>query len=161
MGKYDTWRFRAGGLFSIAFRKSGLCRGLELEGSVVCEFPIHTISHPLIRDFEPVWCKTSVSLFFGKRSLRLQSGCLATACGPNKEELRVHPKTRSTSPAVQMASSMAVDKPKQPKLDVDQYLSTAISATPADLHPYFESFQDLYSRKYVSIWPLLRYPSAY
>ncbi|KAF9791981.1 hypothetical protein BJ322DRAFT_1026512 [Thelephora terrestris] len=46
-----------------------------------------------------------------------------------------------------MASSMAVDKSKQPKLDVDKYLSTAISATPADLHHYFESFQNLYSRK--------------
>ena len=46
---------------------------------------------------------------------------------------------------------MAVDKPKQPKLDVDQYLSTAISATPADLHPYFEIFQDLYSRRCVIV----------
>jgi len=42
---------------------------------------------------------------------------------------------------------MAVDKPKQPKLDVDQYLSTAISATPTELHPYFESFQELHSRR--------------
>ena len=50
---------------------------------------------------------------------------------------------------------MTVDKPKQPKLDVDQYLSTAISATPADLHPYFESFQDLYSRRCVMIYTLL------
>ena len=50
-----------------------------------------------------------------------------------------------------MTSSMAVDKQKQPKLDVDKYLSTAISATPADLHPYFESFQNLHSRKYVRI----------
>jgi len=49
---------------------------------------------------------------------------------------------------------MAVDKPKQPKLDVDQYLSTAISATPAVLHPYFERFRDLHSRKYVTIYPL-------
>lgn len=63
-------------------------------------------------------------------------------------------------PAVQMASSTVVEKPKQPKLDVDQYLSTAISATPADLHPYFESFQNLYSRKYVTICSLIRYPGA-
>jgi hypothetical protein len=46
-----------------------------------------------------------------------------------------------------MTSSMATDKQKQPKLDVDKYLVTAISETPADIHHYFESFQNLYSRK--------------
>jgi 26S proteasome regulatory subunit N9 len=44
---------------------------------------------------------------------------------------------------------MAVDKPKAPKLDVDEYLTTALSATPAELHPFFESFRSLHSRKSV------------
>ncbi|KAI0060076.1 hypothetical protein BV25DRAFT_1807834 [Artomyces pyxidatus] len=42
---------------------------------------------------------------------------------------------------------MSVDKPKPPKLDVEEYLTTAISATPTDLHPFFEAFQTLHSRK--------------
>lgn len=42
---------------------------------------------------------------------------------------------------------MAVDKPKAPKLDVEEYLTTALSATPAELHPFFESFRTLHSRK--------------
>ena len=45
---------------------------------------------------------------------------------------------------------MAVDKPQVPKLNVEEYLTTALSATPAELHPFFESFQDLHSRKYVA-----------
>ena len=48
-----------------------------------------------------------------------------------------------------MSSSMAVDKPAPPKLDVDVYLSQALAATPAELHPFFQSFKDLHSRKYV------------
>ncbi|KAI0270670.1 hypothetical protein BC834DRAFT_1011448 [Gloeopeniophorella convolvens] len=39
------------------------------------------------------------------------------------------------------------ERPKPPKLNVEEYLTTAVSATPADLHPYFEAFQDLHSRK--------------
>ncbi|KAF8486999.1 hypothetical protein DFH94DRAFT_621657 [Russula ochroleuca] len=39
------------------------------------------------------------------------------------------------------------DRPRPPKLDVEEYLTTAISSTPSDLHPFFESFQNLYSRK--------------
>ncbi|KAI0053498.1 hypothetical protein FA95DRAFT_1481942 [Auriscalpium vulgare] len=48
-----------------------------------------------------------------------------------------------------MASSapMSVDKPKPPKLDVEEYLTTAIAATPPELHPFFESFGTLHSRK--------------
>ncbi|THH15863.1 hypothetical protein EW146_g4681 [Bondarzewia mesenterica] len=48
-----------------------------------------------------------------------------------------------------MASStqMSVDKPKPPKLNVEEYLTTAISATPGELHSFFESFQTLHSRK--------------
>ena len=48
-----------------------------------------------------------------------------------------------------MATEMAIDKPQAPKLNVDEYLTTALSATPADLHPFFVSFQDLYTRKCV------------
>ncbi|EIN05732.1 PCI-domain-containing protein [Punctularia strigosozonata HHB-11173 SS5] len=42
---------------------------------------------------------------------------------------------------------MAVDAPKPPKLDIDQFFATALSATPAELHPYFESFRTLHQRK--------------
>ena len=50
-----------------------------------------------------------------------------------------------------MASSaqMSVDKPKPPKLNVDEYLTTALAATPAELHPFFESFRTLHERKCV------------
>ncbi|CDO68085.1 hypothetical protein BN946_scf184788.g16 [Trametes cinnabarina] len=46
-----------------------------------------------------------------------------------------------------MAAPMAVDKAKAPKIDVDEFLTLAISETPAELHPFFESFRSLYSRK--------------
>lgn len=39
---------------------------------------------------------------------------------------------------------MAVDKPK---LDVDAYLTEALSLAPQELQPYFESFRSLYQRK--------------
>ena len=48
-----------------------------------------------------------------------------------------------------MATEMAVDRPAAPKLDVDEYLTSALSATPAELHPFFSAFKDLHSRKYV------------
>ncbi|KZT19576.1 hypothetical protein NEOLEDRAFT_942548 [Neolentinus lepideus HHB14362 ss-1] len=46
-----------------------------------------------------------------------------------------------------MSTSMVVDSVR-PKLDVDEYLTTALSATPQELHPFFESFKSLHSRKY-------------
>ena len=46
-----------------------------------------------------------------------------------------------------MTTPMTVDK--TPKLDVDEFLALAISETPQELHPYFETFRSLYSRKYV------------
>ena len=55
-----------------------------------------------------------------------------------------------SSTCATMSSSstrMAVDKPA--KIDVDEFLTLAISETPQELHPFFESFQTLYSRKYV------------
>lgn len=53
-----------------------------------------------------------------------------------------------------MASSMAVDPPTQtlpkpPKLVLDEFIGTALSVTPVELHHYFEQFQKLYARKYV------------
>ncbi len=48
-----------------------------------------------------------------------------------------------------MATPMAIEKSKAPKLDVDEFLTLAISETPQELHAFFESFQSLYSRKYV------------
>ncbi|PSR71632.1 hypothetical protein PHLCEN_2v12485 [Hermanssonia centrifuga] len=42
---------------------------------------------------------------------------------------------------------MATEKTPVPKLDVEEYLTTALSATPQELHPFFIAFQDLHSRK--------------
>jgi 26S proteasome regulatory subunit N9 len=47
-----------------------------------------------------------------------------------------------------MSSAMALDTPK-PKLELDEFTAAAISATPPELHPYFESFRTLHRRKYV------------
>ncbi|KAH8114835.1 hypothetical protein DFH11DRAFT_1854667 [Phellopilus nigrolimitatus] len=43
------------------------------------------------------------------------------------------------------SSAMAVDKPA--KLDVEEYLTTALSASPQELHTFFESFRTLHERK--------------
>ncbi|KAF8200203.1 hypothetical protein BJ912DRAFT_898190 [Pholiota molesta] len=40
---------------------------------------------------------------------------------------------------------MALQTP--PKLVLDQFIATALSATPPELHPFFESFRTLYTRK--------------
>ncbi|KAF8963313.1 hypothetical protein BDZ97DRAFT_1043520 [Flammula alnicola] len=37
--------------------------------------------------------------------------------------------------------------PTPPKLVLDDFIATALSATPAELHPFFESFRTLYTRK--------------
>ncbi|CAA7263988.1 unnamed protein product [Cyclocybe aegerita] len=37
--------------------------------------------------------------------------------------------------------------PQPPKLVLDEFIGTALSATPAELHPLFESFRTLYTRK--------------
>jgi len=42
--------------------------------------------------------------------------------------------------------------PTPPKLVLDEFIATALSATPRELHPYFESFKTLYSRKWVCFW---------
>lgn len=39
--------------------------------------------------------------------------------------------------------------PTPPKLVLDDFIATALSATPRELHPYFESFKSLYTRKWV------------
>jgi hypothetical protein len=46
---------------------------------------------------------------------------------------------------------MAVDPPKPPpfKLDLDNFIATALSATPQEIHPFFESFRSLYNKKSV------------
>ncbi|KAF8508082.1 hypothetical protein JB92DRAFT_3145169 [Gautieria morchelliformis] len=43
------------------------------------------------------------------------------------------------------STQMQVDKP--PKLDVDAYLSTALSTAPVELHAFIESFRNLHRRK--------------
>ncbi|KAG5652718.1 hypothetical protein H0H81_003969 [Sphagnurus paluster] len=45
------------------------------------------------------------------------------------------------------ATAMAVDAPKPPKLVLDDFIATALSATPPVLHPYFEAFRNLHTRK--------------
>ncbi|KAF8073469.1 hypothetical protein FPV67DRAFT_1410368 [Lyophyllum atratum] len=42
---------------------------------------------------------------------------------------------------------MAVDASKPPRLVIDEFIATALSATPPSLHPYFEAFRNLYTRK--------------
>ncbi|PPQ75925.1 hypothetical protein CVT26_006377 [Gymnopilus dilepis] len=37
--------------------------------------------------------------------------------------------------------------PTPPKLVLDEFISTALSATPQELHPFFEDFRSLYTRK--------------
>jgi len=37
--------------------------------------------------------------------------------------------------------------PNPPKLVLDDFIATALSATPPELHPFFESFKSLYTRK--------------
>ncbi|KDR77986.1 hypothetical protein GALMADRAFT_224393 [Galerina marginata CBS 339.88] len=37
--------------------------------------------------------------------------------------------------------------PTPPKLVLDEFIATALSATPAELHPFFEDFKKLYTRK--------------
>ncbi|KAF9539397.1 hypothetical protein CPC08DRAFT_770978, partial [Agrocybe pediades] len=37
--------------------------------------------------------------------------------------------------------------PEPPKLVLDKFIAEAIAATPAELHPLFESFKTLYTRK--------------
>ncbi|KDQ23615.1 hypothetical protein PLEOSDRAFT_1086107 [Pleurotus ostreatus PC15] len=44
-------------------------------------------------------------------------------------------------------AAMAIDSPAAPKLDLDSFIGTALSSTPAELHPFFESFRSLYTRK--------------
>lgn len=46
-------------------------------------------------------------------------------------------------------STMDVDAPKPFKLNLDEFIATALSSTPPELHPFFESFKTLYTRKYV------------
>ena len=63
-----------------------------------------------------------------------------------RELYRTHQSKRT--PQMSTSAQSSSDRQRPPKLDVDEYLTTAISATPSDLHPFFEAFQNLYSRKY-------------
>ncbi|KAF8902866.1 proteasome 26S subunit [Mucidula mucida] len=44
------------------------------------------------------------------------------------------------------SSSMDIDAPA-PKFVLDEFIAAALSGTPAELHPFFESFRTLYTRK--------------
>jgi hypothetical protein len=43
--------------------------------------------------------------------------------------------------------------PQPSKLVLDDFIATALSATPPELHPFFESFRSLYTRKCVFFNP--------
>lgn len=58
--------------------------------------------------------------------------------------------TTTPSPTIITITQMTTDKASAPKLDVDEYLTSAISVTPADLHRFFTAFLELYNRKYVT-----------
>lgn len=49
---------------------------------------------------------------------------------------------------------MAVDTPK---FVLDEFIGTALSSTPQDLHPFFESFRTLHTRKSVE-FNLMQFP---
>jgi len=49
------------------------------------------------------------------------------------------------------SSAITTDVSKPPKLVLDEFIATGLSATPPPLHRYFEAFRDLYTRKYVSV----------
>ncbi|KAJ7093104.1 hypothetical protein C8R44DRAFT_835487 [Mycena epipterygia] len=42
---------------------------------------------------------------------------------------------------------MSIDPPKPYKLNLDDFIATALSATPQELHPFFDSFRVLYNKK--------------
>ncbi|KAF5343935.1 hypothetical protein D9758_012143 [Tetrapyrgos nigripes] len=51
-----------------------------------------------------------------------------------------------------MSSSMAVDStapaaPAPPKLVLDEFITEAVSGTPSELHPFFEAFKTMHTRK--------------
>ncbi|KAF9221772.1 hypothetical protein BS17DRAFT_710469 [Gyrodon lividus] len=47
-----------------------------------------------------------------------------------------------------MSSSVSVDSTASPpKLVLDEFIAKALSSTPAELHPFFEAFNNLYTRK--------------
>ncbi|KAJ7756770.1 hypothetical protein DFH07DRAFT_819878 [Mycena maculata] len=45
------------------------------------------------------------------------------------------------------SAAMAVDAPKAFRLNLDEFIATALSATPLELHPFFDSFRVLYTKK--------------
>ncbi len=45
---------------------------------------------------------------------------------------------------------MDIDAPG-PKFVLDEFIAAALSGTPAELHPFFESFRTLYTRKCVAL----------
>ncbi|KAJ7771841.1 hypothetical protein B0H16DRAFT_1410471 [Mycena metata] len=48
--------------------------------------------------------------------------------------------------SAQTSEKMAVDPPKF-KLNLDDFIATALSTTPQELHPFFDSFRTLYNKK--------------
>ena len=47
------------------------------------------------------------------------------------------------------ATKTHMSLPQPPKLVLDDFINTALGATPPELHPFFESFRSLYTRKSV------------
>ena len=77
------------------------------------------------------------------------SACVGDTQRQTKEggDASVWQQSEQSSPSMASSAQSSSDRQRPPKLDVEEYLTTAISSTPSDLHPFFESFQNLYSRK--------------
>jgi hypothetical protein len=62
---------------------------------------------------------------------------------------KLYPYLPAMSSATRTAIEKAKSTSKQPKLDVEEYLTAALSSTPPELHAFFQSFLELHSRKCV------------
>ena len=61
---------------------------------------------------------------------------------------RQTPPRKPPSPSTNFCTTDTMTAQAQ-RIDIDEFLTLAIPETPQELHPFFESFQTLYSRKYV------------
>lgn len=95
-----------------------------------------------------------LSILFAQRSeLLYRTDCLESK--PRTKQTRVRAfwfyPLQQLQQMSSSSSSMAVDSrpTPAPKLVLDEFIGTALSATPSELHPFFESFKTLHTRKLV------------
>ena len=55
--------------------------------------------------------------------------------------------SRSTTPPLDMPPPIPDFSAPPPRLVLDDFIAKALSSTPPDLHPFFEAFKNLYTRK--------------